>query len=195
MGRSRSYDEEAVLTDAMHAFRRSGYRALSIRDLERATGLKAGSIYNSFGDKAGLFDAAFAHYNRSVLRRRMERYAPVDAGLDGLRDLFLSLLREPNGETFGCLITNVAVELGGDAGPHPLVAEGLGILTDTFADRLAVLQRAGAVRAEVEPQATAVKLLALYQGVLVLVRAMHDIAALERLIIDEFNALEERHDA
>src|SRR5260370_24243450 len=97
MGRTRSYDEETVLSGAMHAFRRKGYEAASIRDLEEATGLKAGSIYNSFGDKAGLFDAAFAHYNRVVLGGRIARYAPAVAGLGRLRDLFLSLLLQPNG--------------------------------------------------------------------------------------------------
>jgi len=56
----------------IHAFRRKGYQGVSVRDLEDATGLKMGSIYNSFGDKAGLFDAAFAHYNRVVLQRRIE---------------------------------------------------------------------------------------------------------------------------
>ena len=54
MGRSREFDESAVLTGAMHAFRRKGYAAVSIKDLEEATGLKGGSIYNSYGDKGGL---------------------------------------------------------------------------------------------------------------------------------------------
>src|SRR5260370_29305967 len=111
MGRTRSYDEETVLSGAMHAFRRKGYEAASIRDLEEATGLKLGSIYNSFGDKAGLFDAAFAHYNRAVLQARIDRYAAAEAGLNGLRKLFLSLLREPNRESFRCLVPNMAVEL------------------------------------------------------------------------------------
>ena len=49
MGRPRSFDENAALTGAMEVFRRKGYVAVSIRDLEEATGLKAGSIYNSYG--------------------------------------------------------------------------------------------------------------------------------------------------
>ena len=67
MGRTREFDEEAVLKGAMHVFRKHGYQGASIRDLEEATGLKGGSIYHAFGDKAGLFDAAFRHYNRAVL--------------------------------------------------------------------------------------------------------------------------------
>ena len=67
MGRAREYNEDAVLGGAMGAFRRRGYGAVSIKELEQATGLKGGSIYHGYGDKAGLFEAEFAHYNRAVL--------------------------------------------------------------------------------------------------------------------------------
>ena len=66
MVRSRSYDEHEVLAGAMQAFRRNGYAGVSIPDLEVATGLSAGSIYNSFGDKRGMFLAAFERYLRAV---------------------------------------------------------------------------------------------------------------------------------
>ncbi|NLS18513.1 TetR/AcrR family transcriptional regulator [Rhizobium sp. P40RR-XXII] len=194
MGRTRSYDEGAVLSGAMQAFRRKGYRGASIRDLEDATGLKVGSIYHSFDDKAALFDAAFARYNRIVLRGRIERFAPAESGLDGLRALFVSLLHEPNDESLGCLITNSAVELGGEGPPHRCIVEGLHILTETFAERLASSQRRGKFRADKSPESTALRLLTLYQGILVLVRAGHDRRALEVLIQDEFNSLEAPHD-
>jgi len=195
MGRTRAYVEKDVLRGAMQAFRRKGYQAVSIRDLETATGLKAGSIYNSFGDKAALFDAAFAHYNRAVLRYRIDRFAPPSAGLGGLRDLFRSLLHEPNRESFGCLITNSAVELGGAGSSHPSVREGFKILTDTFRDRLTAARRSGLLRRGIEPVATATKLLALYQGILVLVRGGHDKKVLEEMLMTEFNNLEVHHDA
>ena len=195
MGRARSYDEDAVLAGAMHAFRRKGYQAVSIRDLETATGLKLGSIYNSFGDKAGLFAAAFAHYNRTVLRGRIERYAPAEAGLDGLRALFLSLLREPNDESFGCLITNMAVELGQEHPKPPGIDEGLTALHKVFKQRLTAARTSGALRPHIDPELGATKLLALYQGILVLVRAGSGHAALKRLIRNEFTEMETRHDA
>lgn len=180
----------------MHAFRRKGYHAVSIKDLEEATGLKGGSIYNSFGDKAGLFEAAFAHYNQGVLCRRIADHAPEANGIRGLRKLFLSLLHEPNGETFGCLITNSAVEFGGGAPTPTGVGEGLRILSDAFADRLEEAHRAGRLRADLDPAIAASKLLALYQGILVLVRAGAEKATLETLINDEFDNMDgERRDA
>jgi AcrR family transcriptional regulator len=193
VGRLREYDEEAVLAGAMHAFRRHGYVSVSIKELERATGLAAGSIYNSYGDKAGLFAAAFGHYNRTVLGQRIARLAPEPAGLRGLRELFVSLLHEPGDHTFGCLITNSAVEFGGGGAVMPAgVDEGLQILAALFADRLASAGRAGQIRSDVEPGRAALGLLALYQGALVLVRAGWDGQQIRVLIDDAFDRLEER---
>ncbi|WP_374200826.1 transposase domain-containing protein [Inquilinus sp. Marseille-Q2685] len=40
-------------------FRREGFGGVSIKALEAATGLTSGSIYNAYGDKDGLYRAAF----------------------------------------------------------------------------------------------------------------------------------------
>ncbi|NKK68470.1 TetR/AcrR family transcriptional regulator [Rhizobium leguminosarum] len=190
MGRTREFDEEVVLKGAMHIFRKHGYQGASIRDLEEATGLKGGSIYHAFGDKAGLFDAAFGHYNRTVLEGRIERFAPPGTGLKGLRELFLSLLHEPDDGSLGCLITNMAVEFGGGADRHPRVEAALGLLRTTFRSRLTeastFVQDADGAKAD----RTATRLLAFYQGLLVLIRGDDDKAGLRQAIEDEFNQLE-----
>ncbi|MCY1126913.1 TetR/AcrR family transcriptional regulator [Frigidibacter sp. RF13] len=184
MPRTREFDEEKVLTAAMHAFRKRGYAGNSIKDLSAATGLTTGSIYNSYGDKDGLFAAALEHYNRTVLARRIAAYAATGRGIDGLKTLFLTLLQEPDGGSYGCLITNTAVEFGGGAPvPGPTVA-GLATLRDLFADRLGA---AGLPGPAVE--AGAMRLLALYQGVLVLIRAGEDKESLARMIEAEFDGL------
>ncbi|EJB04419.1 transcriptional regulator [Rhizobium leguminosarum bv. trifolii WSM597] len=190
MGRTREFDEEAVLKGAMQAFRKHGYQGASIRDLEEATGLKGGSIYHAFGDKAGLFDAAFRHYNRTVLEGRIERFAPPGSGVKGLRELFLSLLHEPDNGSLGCLITNTAVEFGGDVNTHPRVEAALGLLRSTFRSRLCESSTLARDTDEAKADRTAVRLLALYQGLLVLIRGGEDKASLRQAIEDEFNQLE-----
>ena len=191
MARPRSFDEPVVLSGAMHAFRRAGFAALSIRDLEQATGLSAGSIYNTYGDKAGLFDAAFGHYLEAVLRRRIARYAGPDKGLAGVRKLFVTLLEEPAGECHGCLITNAAIEFGaGSDARHRAVAAGFEILRQALGERLSAARKAGRLRDDIEPAIAAVKLIALYQGVLVLVRAGFDKRGLKQAIHLEFDSLE-----
>lgn len=191
MVRSRSYDEDDVLTRAMHAFRRAGYARISIPQLEAATGLSSGSIYNSFGDKRGIFLAAFEHYLHAVLERRIAQFAKPENGLAGVRQLFLSLLREPDGETFGCLITNSAIEFGADNdAAESAIVKGFAILERLFADRLAAAVSSGQLPKRFDPKAGSVRLLALYQGVLVLVRGGYDFKAIRRAINQEFDHLE-----
>lgn len=175
----------------MHAFRRAGFAAISIRDLEQATGLSAGSIYNSYGDKAGLFDAAFGHYLQAVLSDRIARHAAPGKGLAGVRRLFVSLLEEPAGECHGCLITNSAIEFGAGPGSRSsAVAAGFELLRQALAERLVSAREAGQLRDGIEPPVAAVKLMALYQGVLVLVRAGFDKRGLKQAIHLEFDSLE-----
>jgi TetR/AcrR family transcriptional repressor of nem operon len=190
MVRTRSYDEAAVLAGAMHAFRRKGYYGVSIPELEVATGLSAGSIYNSFGDKNGIFLAAFEHYLKGVLERRVVDYAKPASGLSGLRKLFLTLLREPNGETFGCLITNSAIEFGSDAATADVVRRGFEILERVFVERLEAAKQSGKPKNSADPKVAAVRLLALYQGTLVLVRGGYDLKMIKRAIDLDFDALE-----
>ena len=183
----RSFDEDALLSGIMHVFRRQGFAATSVRDLESASGLTSGSLYNTYGDKQGLFDAASAHYMRKVLRRRIDEHAPPGSGLSGLKALFLSLLREPDGGSDGCLITNSAVEFGSASRPG-FVSEGFTLLLTTFAERLA--EERSPLARNTEPTT----LLALYQGVLVLVRGGLDLADLEKTISQFFKKLEVHHD-
>lgn len=190
MGRPRSFDEDAVLTGAMEAFRHKGYLAVSVKDLEEATGLKSGSIYHAYGDKDGFFRAAMAHYNRVVLGARINEYADEAAGLEGLRRLFISLMHEPNAGSFGCLITNTAVELGGERRIPEHVDTGLKTLHALFLQRLKSARRAGLLPRHVKPASAATQLLSLYQGILVLVRAGWDKAGLETMVNDEFDKLE-----
>ena len=187
MGRAAEFDRDSVLTGAMEAFRRSGYAAVSIKTLEAETGLKSGSIYHAFGDKAGLFQAAFEHYLTHVLDDRIETYASADKGLKGLKALFLTLLNEPGGGSFGCLITNSAVEFAADAVPGG-VAVGLRRLHRLFEERLRAAQASGTARS-IPPSAGAARLLALYQGILVLVRAGWEKRRLREMIEAEFEML------
>lgn len=178
MARPKAFDEYEVLTGAMHAFRRRGYASASIKDLEQATGLKSGSIYNAFGDKDGLFLAALDHYNASVVVKRIRQHLEAAPGLAGIASLFRSLLAEPA----GCLLTNCAIEV---ATTHPeagaKVNEGFDLLRHGFQRSLEQAVRMRETRSGVEPAAGALQLLALYQGILVLVRAgqdSHDLATL-----------------
>lgn len=186
MARTRLFDEKTVLSGAMNAFRRQGFGGVSIKDLEQATGLTSGSIYNAYGDKDGLYRAAFRHYIDAVIRKRLATYTGKEAGLDGLERLFLSLLEHsPTGE-HGCLLTNAAVEFGAESSAaSDGVEEGFALLKRGIEE--VVLRTLPPERA---PLITA-RLLLLYQGMLVLIRAGQDISSVEAVIRTEFKQLRE----
>lgn len=113
MARTQSFDRDAVVRAARSQFWESGYELASIPDLERATGLSRSSIYNSFGSKRGLFDAAVQSYLDEVVRPRLRALTAdivspdaITAYLTGLREAFLAL--DPAATRNGCLLINSA---------------------------------------------------------------------------------------
>ena len=175
----------------MRAFRRNGYAGVAVPELEAATGISAGSIYNAYGDKRGIFLAAFEHYLKAVLEDRIARFAPASHGLAGLRQLFLSVLREPGGGAFGCLITNTAVEFGPDGDiAGQTSAKGFEILERLFVARLTAAEASGELQTDTDAKSASIRLLAFYQGVLVLVRGGYAAAKIRRAINLEFDGLE-----
>lgn len=111
MPRQRSFDDEVVLTAAMRCFWRRGYAATSMKDLEAATGLTTGSLYNGFGSKDELFRLALKHYIDSHVQARIARYL-----LDGdAREGLLGFVRDglDRGSALinsGCFLVNTQVE-------------------------------------------------------------------------------------
>lgn len=166
MARSRSFDEQEILTRAMHAFRRHGYARISIRQLEEATGLTSGSLYNAFGDKDGLYRAAIAHYVDGFVIARLQAHAGPQATLEDLEEFFLTLFRPPMTDGFGCLVSNAAMEFGSSGS---VADEGIGRALDLVdASMRAVLGR------EIGREAAgpaAMRLSLMYQGILLMTRA------------------------
>ncbi|MCV0396044.1 MAG: TetR/AcrR family transcriptional regulator [Rhizobiaceae bacterium] len=179
MGRKRSFDEEAVLAGAMMAFRRHGYAGLSVKELEAATRISAGSLYNAYGDKEGLYRAVFDFYFRKVIDHRIG----AAQTLDDLEKVALDLFNPPFSDGFGCLVTNAAVEFRNSAGTGGSFA-GRGL--DTI--EAAALR---AVRADMGDghEHAALRIVLLYQGMLVLTRAGRLSNAYKDAVRAEFDRL------
>lgn len=79
MARPKSYERTEVLDCAVRLFWDKGYEGTHLGELVETTGLNRFSLYNEFGGKAGLFQAALEHY------------------VDGLAELFELLETEPLG--------------------------------------------------------------------------------------------------
>lgn len=172
MGRTQLWDQAEVLTSAMRLFRQRGYLGASLRDIEEATGLHPGSLYRAFGSKEGLFQAALEAYNDQVVRARIRVHLlePADP-VAGIRSFFTSAFETGLDPDPGCLLTNTAVESFTVPQAAAGVHRGLEAIEAGFADALARARALGRLSAGLDVEASAPRLLALYQGLLVLVRA------------------------
>ncbi|MDN5880060.1 MAG: TetR/AcrR family transcriptional regulator [Arthrobacter sp.] len=107
MARSKAFDVDEVIQAARDVFWVAGYDAAAMPELERATGLGRSSIYNAFGSKRGLFDAAVQSYLDQVVRPRLEVLVTARDGAAGLGAYFDSLADAVCGEVGpqrGCLL-------------------------------------------------------------------------------------------
>ena len=111
-GRPRAFDEAQVLDAALDLFWRVGYADASVPDISAVTGLSTSSLYNVYGSKLGLFEAALGRYLDEVIDGYM--VGPLARGSAGLADVeaFLDRLegtidRNP---ARGCLAVNTMAE-------------------------------------------------------------------------------------
>lgn len=140
MGRAQSFDTDTVVRAALAVFWELGFEAASLPDLERATGLNRSSLYNSFGNKRGLFDAAVEDYLDRVVRPRLAPMTGPDvapeAVVDYLRQLRASLATPGSlPARFGCLLVSVA---GAPLGQDDVVR---GVISGYRTEMLAAMTR------------------------------------------------------
>ncbi len=194
MARPRKQDKRQILAAAWDLFRVHGYEASSIKDIERATGQKAGSLYNDFGSKQGLMVRAVEAYIVDVVRPRIEKYLCDPDPLNGIRQLFLTTFNEEAPDIRGCLLTNTATEFS-DSGNEISVAVAMGFeeLRAGFEEAYMRAQNMGIANGALSSRAAAEFLLLGYQGVLVLARANHSSEDLQKSVDFIIQCLEKEH--
>lgn len=112
MARPRAYNEDKVLNAAMMCFWQRGYSATSMKNLETATQLTSGSLYNSFGSKEQLFQLSLEYYTENIVGERIRIYLQRGNAYDGIKDFICHCFDNtllPN--NMACLLINTATEL------------------------------------------------------------------------------------
>src|SRR5882724_1656867 len=113
MPRSKSFDEDAVLDQAVELFQQRGYEGTSLADLEAHLGLGRQSLYNTFGDKKTLFRKALERYQRNVTDDGAGALLDAPgAGLEAIHAFFrasIKTLTAP-GKRRACLVVNTILE-------------------------------------------------------------------------------------
>ena len=148
MSRPREFNEQQVLQAAMHVFWQKGYDATSIPDLLNATGLSRSSLYETFGDKTALFEAASNLYFQIHGAQRIEALRHAHSARKGLTRFFnLQIESCLNAEgSRGCLMTNTATSLEShDPRIEKLVRESTQAVRKELKELLVRAQKAGEI--------------------------------------------------
>ncbi|WP_321855160.1 TetR/AcrR family transcriptional regulator [Paraburkholderia tropica] len=166
-GRPREFDMDSVLDGAVRVFRERGYHATSVGDLGDATGLTAGSLYKAFGDKRGVFLAAFERYvqtHNADLRQQLDRQSSGFEKIRAVLHFYAASSHGLEGQR-GCLVISSATALA------TLDEEMATLVESTIRHTEAMLRRLlqqgqedGSISCELHVAAMARTLLALLQG-------------------------------
>ncbi len=110
-GRKKSFDPAVVLARALDVFWEHGFADTTTRHLEDELGLKASSIYNAFGSKGELLDAAVGQYLDRLDRDLITPLRTAEDPLIGLDQFMHSVSIGLDGEhRSGCLIVSLLTE-------------------------------------------------------------------------------------
>jgi TetR/AcrR family transcriptional repressor of nem operon len=174
MARTKTFDEVSATRLARETFHDHGYAATSVQQLTAATGLSRSSLYDTFGDKHGLFLKSFAQYCDDNADH-IERELAGDEG--GARDRLERHLRQkidgPSSQR-GCLLAKATAELGSTDGDVARTSTDFYTRYErALAACVRAAQHAGDVRDDLDALAIASMLLTLLRGIETLNRAGH----------------------
>lgn len=185
MPRTKAFQPQAALHEAMELFWQKGYEATSMRDLLNAMHIGRGSFYDTFENKHTLFLAALDRFEKTrttwITEALESPHPPLESILHVFERTVDNLVQfEPRR---GCLLANTAIELA----PHdPEVAEKISGYIQRTEDAFAIaLERAkvtGDIPHDKDPRSLARFLVSSLHGLRVMGRAGEDRASLEDIV-------------
>src|SRR5215469_9391091 len=94
MARPKTFNPDRALDKAMRLFWRSGYENTSLEALMKEMGIARQSLYDTFGDKRGLYMKALAHYRDQTNAEMQKMLQEIPSVQGGFRKLLYSLAAE-----------------------------------------------------------------------------------------------------
>lgn len=186
MARPKAFDRDTALQRAIALFRDKGYAGASTDDLLGAMGIGRQSMYDTFGDKRGLYLAALERYNTDSVAEFVRDMAAgsMAAGgtpLRGLEAALQGFARRAGSGCTGCMGVGAVLEFGqSDPDVAALTGASSGTQLEALERQLRSAAAAGEVAADLDLQAAAGFIASSMAGMRVAARAGTGVAALEQ---------------
>lgn len=184
MARTKEFEDDLVLDRAAELFWRLGYEVVTIQDLESATGLGRGSLYNAYGDKQGLFIAAIEHYAARHSSAPLEHLGNHDVG-KGIRLMLEAIIKRMNDPANppGCLLINTSLTAGAGSAEIDAIITGKAKAMEVLLVEAIKRARTGAqIPADSDPRQLARFYCAVAQGLAVTHKTTKDTAILRDIV-------------
>ncbi|WP_235206654.1 TetR/AcrR family transcriptional regulator [Paenibacillus tyrfis] len=176
IARTKEFNEDQALHQAMLLFWKKGYEATSIPDLLQVMGISRSSLYDTFSDKQALYIAALEHYKKVSLNKRviLERASSVRAGLRQYFEHHIATAYDTS-LPGGCFVTNAATTLESpDEKLNELIKTSFSNLEQAFSELLEKGRQSGEIDKTTDIKALSYLLLNLHQSINVMVKVDPD---------------------
>ncbi|WP_164714137.1 TetR/AcrR family transcriptional regulator [Chitinophaga rhizosphaerae] len=183
-GRHKEFDEETALSAATEVFWSQGYESASMEDLLTAMDINKGSMYNTFGNKRGLFVRVLDRFFQYAVKDMTQKFEAHDNPIEGIRDIFRMVTRPADQQDHakGCFLVNTLGEMCGM--DEELATMARNKLLELEAIYLKYLRKGvknGQVRKDVSPELMARFLTNMWNGMSIS-RRMYNRKSLEDLV-------------
>ena len=109
MARPKEFDVDTAVEAAIAVFREHGFEGTSAQMLVDAMGIGRQSLYDTFGDKWGIYRAAVQRYSQDEVRTHAGMLASRERAIEGIRAMFDRVAGEADQ---ACLGLGATVEFG-----------------------------------------------------------------------------------
>ena len=101
MARPKEFDVEAAVEAAVELFREHGFEGTSAQMLVDAMKIGRQSLYDTFGDKWGIYCASVKHYSQREVLEHMDVLDRHDRAIEGIRAMLERVAADANRPCLG----------------------------------------------------------------------------------------------
>jgi TetR/AcrR family transcriptional regulator, transcriptional repressor for nem operon len=156
-GRPKQFNVDVAVQRALSVFQAKGFAGATTKELHEAMGIGQQSLYDTFGDKRGLYLLALKRYHRARVEANIARLKSARTPLDGIAAMLSGVVADSQAAPeIGFLAVRSIAEFGcADTQVAGCRAESDALLHVHIVDRIKDAQRSGDVWGNVDRESAA----------------------------------------